>query len=126
MSDDQQSFAETQIQQLREHYNELAALAGSLAPEIKNPLSVIRMNADLLGEAVADGKKPALVRGTLLEVTPTAGAVLSSLGLDVPGARPRPVHAPPGGRGRMPGLRAIECTCKGKPCSRAAFNFRRP
>ncbi|MCH2400328.1 MAG: sensor histidine kinase, partial [Pirellulales bacterium] len=54
MSDDQQSFAETQIQQLREHYNELAALAGSLAHEIKNPLSVIRMNADLLGEDVAD------------------------------------------------------------------------
>ena len=58
MSDDQQSFAETQSQQLREHYNELAALAGSLAHEIKNPLSVIRMNADLLGEDVADSDSP--------------------------------------------------------------------
>ena len=58
MSDDQQSYAETQIQQLREHYNELAALAGSLAHEIKNPLSVIRMNADLLGEDVADSDSP--------------------------------------------------------------------
>ena len=31
-------------------YNELAELAGSLAHEIKNPLSVIRMNMDLLAE----------------------------------------------------------------------------
>jgi nitrogen-specific signal transduction histidine kinase len=29
-------------------YHELAELAGSLAHEIKNPLSVIHMNADLL------------------------------------------------------------------------------
>lgn len=34
-------------------YNELAALAGSLAHEIKNPLSVIRMNMDLLAEDFA-------------------------------------------------------------------------
>jgi len=37
-------------EKLREQYNELAALAGSLAHEIKNPLSVIRMNMDLLAE----------------------------------------------------------------------------
>lgn len=35
-------------------YNELAALAGSLAHEIKNPLSVIRMNMDLLAEDFAE------------------------------------------------------------------------
>ncbi len=36
--------------QLRAQYNELAELAGSLAHEIKNPLSVISMNMDLLAE----------------------------------------------------------------------------
>ena len=37
-------------QRLRANYHELAELAGSLAHEIKNPLSVIRMNMDLLAE----------------------------------------------------------------------------
>jgi nitrogen-specific signal transduction histidine kinase len=32
------------IDELRRQYNELAELAGSLAHEIKNPLSVIHMN----------------------------------------------------------------------------------
>ncbi|MHB0955284.1 MAG: sensor histidine kinase [Pirellulaceae bacterium] len=40
------------------HYNELAELAGSLAHEIKNPLSVIRMNMDLLAEDLADAETP--------------------------------------------------------------------
>ena len=35
---------------LIEQYNEIAQLAGALAHEIKNPLSVIRMNVDLLSE----------------------------------------------------------------------------
>jgi signal transduction histidine kinase len=35
---------------LQLQYNELAELAGSLAHEIKNPLSVIRLNMELLGE----------------------------------------------------------------------------
>ena len=35
---------------LIEQYNEIAQLAGALAHEIKNPLSVIRMNVDLLTE----------------------------------------------------------------------------
>ncbi|MEM7454991.1 MAG: HAMP domain-containing sensor histidine kinase [Planctomycetota bacterium] len=35
---------------LRARYEELAALSGSLAHEIKNPLSVIRMNTELLAE----------------------------------------------------------------------------
>jgi len=37
-------------EQLRLQYNELAELAGMLAHEINNPLSVIRMNMDLLAE----------------------------------------------------------------------------
>jgi signal transduction histidine kinase len=41
-------------QQLREQLQELAELAGSLAHEIKNPLSVIRMNMELLAEDLAD------------------------------------------------------------------------
>lgn len=38
------------IDELRKRYNELASLAGSLAHEIKNPLSTIRMNMELLYE----------------------------------------------------------------------------
>jgi len=46
-------------QQLLASYHELAELAGSLAHEIKNPLSVIRMNMDLLGEDFSvDGAPP--------------------------------------------------------------------
>jgi len=41
-------------QRLLASYNELAELAGSLAHEIKNPLSVIRMNMDLLAEDFAE------------------------------------------------------------------------
>jgi signal transduction histidine kinase len=37
-------------------YHELAQLAGSLAHEIKNPLSVIRMNMDLLAEDLAEAE----------------------------------------------------------------------
>jgi signal transduction histidine kinase len=37
---------------------EIARLAGSLAHEIKNPLSVIRMNMDLLAEDLADAESP--------------------------------------------------------------------
>lgn len=38
------------IDDLRKRYNELASLAGSLAHEIKNPLSIIVMNMELLHE----------------------------------------------------------------------------
>src|SRR6476469_6721130 len=41
---------------LRAQYEELAALAGSLAHEIKNPLSVIRMNMELLAEYFAEAE----------------------------------------------------------------------
>ena len=43
---------------LRKQYNELAELAGSLAHEIKNPLSVIHMNADLLSEEIGEAEWP--------------------------------------------------------------------
>lgn len=46
------------LDQLRAQYAELAALAGSLAHEIKNPLSVIRMNMDLLAEDLAEPQTP--------------------------------------------------------------------
>jgi len=52
------SKAEEVNQRLRIQYNELAELAGSLAHEIKNPLSVIRMNMELLGEDFADAQTP--------------------------------------------------------------------
>lgn len=52
------SKAEEVAQRLRTQYNELAELAGSLAHEIKNPLSVIRMNMELLAEDFADPQTP--------------------------------------------------------------------
>jgi signal transduction histidine kinase len=58
MTDHQPLSNEQALEQLRERYAELAALAGSLAHEIKNPLSVIRMNMDLLGEDFAQPETP--------------------------------------------------------------------
>lgn len=52
------SKTEEIAQRLRVQYNELAELAGSLAHEIKNPLSVIRMNMELLAEDFADAQTP--------------------------------------------------------------------
>ena len=52
------SKIEEATQRLRTQYNELAELAGSLAHEIKNPLSVIRMNMELLAEDLADAETP--------------------------------------------------------------------
>ena len=43
---------------LRRQYEELAELAGSLAHEIKNPLSVIHMNIDLLSEELTESEAP--------------------------------------------------------------------
>lgn len=53
MSDSKSQSEEAQ-DRLRVEYHELAELAGSLAHEIKNPLSVILMNMDLLAEDFAD------------------------------------------------------------------------
>ena len=58
MSDHHPLSAEDALEKLRERYAELAALAGSLAHEIKNPLSVIRMNMDLLAEDFAQPQTP--------------------------------------------------------------------
>ncbi|MFN3193564.1 MAG: two-component system sensor histidine kinase NtrB [Aureliella sp.] len=44
--------------ELLKQYHELAELAGSLAHEIKNPLSVINMNADLLSEEISETEWP--------------------------------------------------------------------
>ena len=49
---------EAAIDELRRQYNELAELAGSLAHEIKNPLSVIHMNTDLLCEELEESPWP--------------------------------------------------------------------
>ena len=50
-------------QWLLKQYNEIAQLAGELAHEIKNPLSVIRMNMDLLAEDFAEAHTPDQRRG---------------------------------------------------------------
>jgi signal transduction histidine kinase len=53
------------IDELRAQYEELAELAGSLAHEIKNPLSVIHMNIDLLSEDLAEWNAPESRRSLL-------------------------------------------------------------
>lgn len=50
MSESDQPKYDAFTEQILEQYNEMAQLAGALAHEIKNPLSVIRMNVDLLAE----------------------------------------------------------------------------
>ncbi|HVT30461.1 MAG TPA: ATP-binding protein [Lacipirellulaceae bacterium] len=47
------------VQRLMDQYAEIARLAGGLAHEIKNPLSTIRLNMDLLAEDLADVETPA-------------------------------------------------------------------
>jgi signal transduction histidine kinase len=54
MSNHDEQQREELNKRLLASYNELAELAGSLAHEIKNPLSVIRMNMDLLAEDFAE------------------------------------------------------------------------
>lgn len=46
-------------QRLVDQYTEIARLAGALAHEIKNPLSTIRLNMDLLAEDFDDPQSPA-------------------------------------------------------------------
>jgi two-component system, NtrC family, sensor histidine kinase HydH len=50
--------AEEVNQKLVEQYTEIAALAGGLAHEIKNPLSTIGLNMELLAEDFADPETP--------------------------------------------------------------------
>lgn len=49
---------ESKVDSLRTQYEELAELAGSLAHEIKNPLSIIHMNIDLLSEDLSEIDSP--------------------------------------------------------------------
>jgi signal transduction histidine kinase len=58
MADPSSLATDDALDELRARYAELAALAGSLAHEIKNPLSVIRMNMDLLAEDFAHAETP--------------------------------------------------------------------
>ncbi len=46
------------VHHLRQQYQEIAQLAGALAHEIKNPLSVIGMNVELLAEDLAEVDAP--------------------------------------------------------------------
>jgi signal transduction histidine kinase len=47
------------VQRLMEQYTEIAQLAGGLAHEIKNPLSTIRLNMELLAEDLSEAESPA-------------------------------------------------------------------
>src|SRR3954447_20909080 len=47
------------VQRLMDQYTEIAKLAGGLAHEIKNPLSTIRLNMELLAEDLTDVETPA-------------------------------------------------------------------
>ncbi len=51
---DQDDQDDQERQRLRDQYAEIAALAGGLAHEIRNPLSTIRMNLELMAEDVND------------------------------------------------------------------------
>ncbi len=50
------TFAQDVNQKLVEQYTEIATLAGGLAHEIKNPLSTIRLNMELLAEDFEEGE----------------------------------------------------------------------
>lgn len=52
------SMLHSDHQNLRDQYAEIAALAGGLAHEIKNPLSTIRLNMDLLAEDFDQAESP--------------------------------------------------------------------
>src|SRR4029078_1823206 len=58
MADHQNISTDDALDELRGRFVELAELASSLAHEIKNPLSVIRMNMDLLAEDFAKAETP--------------------------------------------------------------------
>jgi len=56
MSIDHAADRDASNRRLEEQYKEIAVLAGGLAHEIKNPLSTIRLNLQLLAEDFADAK----------------------------------------------------------------------
>jgi len=51
-------FDEQERERLRQQYSEIASLAGGLAHEIRNPLSTIRLNLNLLSEELEHGDSP--------------------------------------------------------------------
>lgn len=51
-------FSDTERQRLLAQYAEIATLAGGLAHEIKNPLSTIAMNLELLSEDLGQAESP--------------------------------------------------------------------
>ena len=57
-SRDEPDLQDEPVDPMRQRYEELAELAGSLAHEIKNPLSVIHMNIDLLSEDLSESESP--------------------------------------------------------------------
>jgi signal transduction histidine kinase len=71
----QESFSSNEqtsqaVQRLMDQYTEIARLAGALAHEIKNPLSTIRLNMELLAEDLEDAQTPAQRRALKrIEVT---------------------------------------------------------
>ena len=67
MAESEQPDYDDFTKQILEQYNEMAQLAGALAHEIKNPLSVIRMNVDLLAED-HEGESPPDQRRTLEKI----------------------------------------------------------
>jgi signal transduction histidine kinase len=58
MADTPSSVSIDDVNRLVDRYTEIAALAGGLAHEIKNPLSTIRLNMELLAEDFADEPSP--------------------------------------------------------------------
>jgi signal transduction histidine kinase len=58
MSENSQPATNDDNQRLVDQYHEIAALAGGLAHEIKNPLSTIVLNMELLAEDFADAVTP--------------------------------------------------------------------
>jgi signal transduction histidine kinase len=50
------------VQRLMDQYTDIARLAGGLAHEIKNPLSTIRLNMELLAEDLSEVESPAVRR----------------------------------------------------------------
>ena len=52
------TMAETDAERWERQYAEIAQLAGGLAHEIRNPLSTIRLNVELLGETLAEHDDP--------------------------------------------------------------------
>jgi signal transduction histidine kinase len=59
MTDERETVTDEDVtSKLLREYNQIAEMAGALAHEIKNPLSVIRMNIDLLAEDFSSSTPP--------------------------------------------------------------------